>query len=109
MAPDTTDPSDPRLGHGSNSTPVPQNDAYLVLSESERRRGFVRPLRTAYKHLTCGAVTTMSKSIAETYAAKPSFYGATYCCACSMHRPVGEKGEFVWLENGIITDLKVGT
>lgn len=27
----TTDPSDPRLGHGTDAAPVPQNDAYLVL------------------------------------------------------------------------------
>ena len=145
---DTTDPNDPRLGHGSNDEPVPQNEAYLVLSEDERKKGFVRPVRTKYLHVGipgptyplrdldadeldrfsgvgyvkfeaypeehastgkywtqeqldsvgkgCGAVTSMSQSIAETYAAKPHFYGSTYCVGCGKHRPVGPQGEFVW-------------
>ena len=32
----TNDPTDPRLGHGSNDEPTEQNDAYLVLSDEER-------------------------------------------------------------------------
>jgi len=47
----TTDPNDPRLGHGSDDKPVPQNAAYLVLSEEERAKGFVRPVRNAYLHV----------------------------------------------------------
>lgn len=47
----TTDPTDPRLGHGSDEAPVPQNKAYLILSEEERAKGFVRPLRRSYKHV----------------------------------------------------------
>lgn len=95
---ETTDRNDPRLGHGPDEAPVPQNAAYLVLSEEERAKGFVRPVRTSYKHLTCGAVTTMSIGIVETYARQPDFYGSTYCATCRMHRPVGEHGEFVWLD-----------
>lgn len=53
----------------------------------------------------CGTVTTMGQALAETYARKPGFYGATYCCGCMMHRPVGEDGEFVW--DG--TSERVGT
>lgn len=44
----------------------------------------------------CGAVTTMSVPIAETYAREPGFYGATYCVRCAKHLPVGANGEFVW-------------
>ena len=44
----------------------------------------------------CGTCTTMGQAIAETYARDPRFYGATYCCGCNMHRPVGAQGEFVW-------------
>lgn len=99
---ETTDPTDPRLGHGSDTEPVPQNAAYLVLSDAERARGFIRPVRRSYVHNTCGAVTTMSQAIAETYARQPSFYGSTYCVHCRMHRPVGE---FVW--DG--TDQAVGS
>lgn len=92
----TTDPRDPRLGHGVDQEPTGQHDVYLVLSDDERARGFVRPLRTAYVHLVCGTVTTMSLPIAETYARDPHFYGATFCCNCSRHLPVGPAGEFVW-------------
>jgi hypothetical protein len=101
MADLVTDPDDPRLIHGADDEPVPQAQAYLVLSEAERAKGFVRPVRRSYIHSgatsPCGAVTTMSQSLAETYARDPSFYGATYCCACQMHRPVSE---FVWDGDG---------
>jgi hypothetical protein len=49
--PTTTDPNDPRLGHGSDNEPRPQSEVYLVLSDEERAKGFVRPLRRAYKHV----------------------------------------------------------
>jgi hypothetical protein len=90
MAELTTDPDDPRLGHGSDDEPGPQNPVYLVLSEEERALGFVRPYREAYIHATCCSVTTMGRALAETYARDPKFYGATYCCHCRMHKPVGE-------------------
>lgn len=91
----TTDPNDPRLGHGADEKPVGQNEAYLVLSVSERARGFVQPCRDTYRHTTCGTPTTMGSAIAETYARDPWFYGATYCVHCSMHRPLAE---FTWLD-----------
>lgn len=58
----------------------------------------------------CQAVTTMALPLAETYAANPAFYGATYCVGCRMHRPVGQHGEFTWMDNdgGDTTEL-VGT
>lgn len=86
----TSDPTDPRLGRGADSAPVPQNEVYLVLSDEERTKGWVRPYRDAYWHATCGAKTTMGRALSETYARDPKFYGATYCATCSMHRPVGE-------------------
>jgi len=152
----TTDPKDPRLGHGVNKEPVPQNEVYLVLSDEERAKGFIRPVRQSYihvgkksekkegtlealpdescnrnrtgenmyvaylrypesigqslvgKYLTqadvdnldsgnrfggCGGLTTMNRTIAETYATNPKFYGATYCVHCQKHLPVEE---FVW-------------
>ena len=107
--PVTSDPRDPRLGRGADAAPVPQNEAYLVLSEAERAQGFTRPLRTSYRHSFCGTITTMNRAIAETYARDPSFYGSTYCMACMMHRPVGPDGEFTWVENGSDTGIKVGT
>jgi hypothetical protein len=47
----TTDPNDPRLDRHVETVPGPQNEVYLVLSEEERAKGFVRPLRRAYKHV----------------------------------------------------------
>lgn len=47
----TTDPNHPDLGHGGDTVPGPQNKAYLVLSEEERAKGFIRPIRTAYRHI----------------------------------------------------------
>lgn len=93
----TTDPTDPRLTHGGDTSPVPQAEVYLVLSEEERAKGFIRPVRYAYVHDTCGSVTIMGDALAETYARDPAFYGATYCCQCQMHRPVAE---FTWDDDG---------
>jgi hypothetical protein len=70
-----------------------QHSSYWVLSEDERAKGFVRPVRRSYVHTKCGSVTTMSTALAETYARNPTFYGATFCCACKTHSPVSE---FVW-------------
>lgn len=100
----TSDRNDPRLSHGVDDEPVPQAGTYLVLSEEERAKGFVRPVRRSYVHLVCGTATSMAQEIAETYARTPTFYGATYCVRCQRHLPVGEGGEFVW-DDG----TKVGT
>ena len=105
----TTDPTDHELGRGVDTAPTEQNPAYLVLSDEEIAKGLVRPVRQTYVHtfmldgskvpvvLTnehqtggCGAATTMSIAIAETYARNPSFYGSTYCVRCQMHLPVNQ-------------------
>lgn len=95
----TYDPTDPRLGKGSDEAPVPQNDVYLALSPEERAKGFKRPVRRSYRHLFCGQTTTMGQELAETYARDPKFYGSTYCCTCMKHRPVAE---FVWTDDNEI-------
>ena len=107
--PVTDDRNDPDLTRGVDEEPVMMAKKYLVLSDEERAKGFVRPYRDAYVHLTCGSVTTMNRAIAETYARNPTFYGATFCVKCSMHRPVGENGEFVWYEFDGTHGPKVGT
>jgi hypothetical protein len=89
----TTDPHDQRLEHGVDTQPVPQHEVYLVLSEEERKKGFVRPFRNVYVHKKCGVETRMGDALSETYARDPNFYGATYCIGCHMHLPVGE---FYW-------------
>lgn len=150
----TTDPSNPDLRVTETSG---MQKVYLVLSEEERAKGFVRPYRDSYIHRGkkicgkmrateegklggscdlctlppghedgcfavyrsfsqpeaariaslpfvggCGTKTTMGRSISETYARNPSFYGATFCCGCGTHRPLTE---FVW--DG--TDIVVGS
>jgi hypothetical protein len=156
----TTDPNHPDIKRGrADEAPVPQNKVYLVLSEEERGKGFVRPYRDAYRHVgekpvnelrdlteeehqrynversdgyvkfepypeerrpvtgrfwtqaqidrkACGTVTTMGRALSETYARDPSFYGATYCCTCAMHRPVAE---FVWIEANGVDGPRVGS
>jgi len=48
----TTDPNDPRICRGGeDKEPRPQCEVYLVLSEEERKKGFVRPVRQSYKHV----------------------------------------------------------
>lgn len=103
----TTDRSDPDLHVESQSG---QNKKYLILSEEERAKGFVRPVRQDYVHEVsyvkdvegsdtlvkargCGVRTTMSLAIAETYARDPKFYGSTWCTGCRKHLPLNE---FVW-------------
>ena len=70
---------------------------YVVLCPEERAKGYVRPFRDSYIHNKCGVKTTMGHALSETYACKPEFYGATFCCGCGTHFPVGE---FVWATDG---------
>lgn len=138
--------------------PGGQHKGYWVLTQEERAKGFVRPVRRSYCHVGipgpqgklrdltaeeqerystcdyvkfeeydesespvcgrywrqadldqvgkgCGSVTSMGAALAETYARDPGFYGATFCCHCAAHYPVGKYGQFVW--DG--TDERVGT
>ena len=57
----------------------------------------------------CGAITTMSRSIAETYARDPTFYSGTFCSTCRKHFPVGRQGQFTWYEMDGREGPKVGT
>lgn len=97
-----------------------QHGSYIVLCEEERKKGFVRPYRDAYKHVGrlerivneadydnpdgfehrvggCGTVTTMGRTLSETCARDPHFYGATFCVQCNAHYPVDQ---FVWTADG---------
>lgn len=104
----TEDPEEARTSRIDPTTGM--QEKYLVLSEEERGKGFLRPVTRSYRHLICGTVTTMGQALAETYARDPKFYGATYCAggACMSHFPVGAHGEFVW-EGGPMHGQKVGT
>ncbi|NUU41399.1 hypothetical protein [Tardiphaga robiniae] len=84
--------------------PNGQQKDYVVLSDAERARGFVRPVRRTYVHEKCGVATTMGQALAETYARDPKFYSGTFCVGCGAHFPVGVEGQFVWDDGS-----KVGT
>jgi hypothetical protein len=114
----TTDGRSPEAARASQTNETGQHASYIVLCEEERAKGFVRPYRDRYKHVGravpvtddvgipphtvrrsggCGGVTTMGRSLSETYARDPTFYGATFCCGCNRHLPVAE---FVWTADG---------
>ncbi len=88
----TTDPNDPKLREGQQNK-FGQHEIYLVLSEEERAKGFVRPYRDKYIHKVCGIVTKMGQALSETYARNPKFYSRTFCVGCNKHLPVSE---FLW-------------
>lgn len=79
--------------------PNGQQQGYVVLSPEERAKGFVQAVRSSYRHLPCGGVTTMGQSLSETYARNPWFYSGTFCTTCGSHYDldqfewVGSKGE----------------
>lgn len=73
-----------------------QQEGYVVLAEEEIAKGFVRPYRDTYVHNECGTETVMGRTIAETYARDPKFYGATFCCGCRDHFPLDQ---FVWKDS----------
>jgi hypothetical protein len=80
-----------------------QQRDYVILSPAERAKGFVQPVRRSYIHTPCNGLTTMSQSIAETYARDPWFYSGTFCCNCGVHKPLEE---FVWAGGGSMSPLK---
>lgn len=45
----------------------------------------------------CGQVTTMHRSIAETYARNPEFYSGTFCSTCRKHFHLEQ---FTWESDG---------
>lgn len=100
-----TDGSPVTLDHREINPATGMQKGYVVLSAEERAKGFVRPVRDAYLHEKCGAVTTMGRALAETYAREPAFYSGTFCAVCRAHFPVGADGEFFWKG----TSEKVGT
>lgn len=94
----TTDRTDPELYEKDTSG---QNKKYLVLSEEERAKGWVRPYRDTYVHDICGVATHMGRELSETYARDPKFYSHTYCVGskCQSHFPVSE---FKWDDGEIV-------
>jgi hypothetical protein len=95
----TTSGEAPSKVRAAQTEETGQHKSYIVLCDEERGKGFVRPYRHAYKHVGrleriisdgrersdqtheyehrvggCGTVTTMCRSLSETYARDPNFY-----------------------------------
>jgi hypothetical protein len=88
-----TDGSPVTSDHKEINPKTGMQKGYVVLSEEERLKGFIRPVRRTYLHKVCNTTTTMGIAIAETYARNPKFYNGTFCCFCKKHGPLSE---FVW-------------
>lgn len=78
-------PVPPDRSHTEIDPKTGMQKGYIVLSAEERAKGFVKPVRRSYVHKVCGGLTTMGRSLAETYARDPHFYSGTFCCNCSAH------------------------
>lgn len=95
-------PVPPDHSHAKINPKTGMQQEYVVLTPEERAKGFIRPVRLVYTHLTCKMDTRIMMDIAETYARDPKFYDGTFCFHCRLHLPLHE---FVWQG----TDIKVGT
>ena len=91
----TEDRNDPGLSVVKDNG---QQESYLVLSREEIAKGFKRPVRVKYIHVKCGTETVMHRTIAETYARDPEYYGGTFCHTCGAHFDLVENDErqFHW-------------
>ena len=67
--------------------------SYLILSDKERAKGWIRPFRDVYLHRVCHTETKMGRELSETYARDPKFYTGTFCVKCRAHFPLEQ---FVW-------------
>lgn len=70
----TTDPNHPDLTRGGDKEETPQAKVYLVLSDKEKAKGFIRPVRDTYvhvgkelPHLSMGVLEELSKEDIEKY------------------------------------------
>jgi hypothetical protein len=87
----------PPDGSHKELRPDGQQKGYIVLTDAERAKGFVQPVRRSYIHQKCSSLTIMGQSLAETYARNPWFYSGTFCCHCGSHFDLSE---FVWVWGG---------
>lgn len=86
----TTDPKDKRLGRGVDKEPVPQNEVYLVLSDEERAKGFVRPYRESYKHVGPPGPKYPLRDLTD--AEKAMYEGSSYAYVKYEDYPKNEDG-----------------
>lgn len=70
----TTDPNDPRLKRGTTDEQG-QHAVYLVMTEEERKKGFVRPVRGSYTHVGLPAPRYQLRDLTEEETARYAEYG----------------------------------
>lgn len=73
--------------------------AYEEYPENAPHGGCGRFWTQAQLNSGCGTVTHMGQALSETYAADPTYYGATFCAHCRKHFSVAE---FVWTKDGTV-------
>ena len=72
----TDDTKHPGIQRGApDETPVAQHDTYLVLSEAERAKGFVRPVRRSYRHVGIAAPAYALRDLTHEETERYSKYG----------------------------------
>lgn len=91
----TTNPNNPCLKEGQKEEG--QNACYLVLSEEERAKGFIRPVRTSYIHVGKAGYKPCGKNVkilpsGDEYASK---YYATMCSSMSDTDCLHEDGKCI--------------
>jgi hypothetical protein len=89
-------PTEPGDGVTLPPSPVLEIKPWPNLTQSEKDRGFFRPLRYRHVHKFCKKETLLSEMMAITYALDPKFNRATYCCHCLSYFPVSN---FYWGED----------
>lgn len=70
----TTDKNNPDLHKVDSSSG--QNKAYLILSDEERKKGFIRPVRRSYRHTGKGIDGTKMIPIDEYFRQYPDEYSS---------------------------------
>lgn len=64
------------------------------ISEYDRASGYIRPIRTVYKHELCNELTILSDTAARKLAMEPRSAVISYCCGCRKHFA---SSEFTWV------------
>ena len=68
---------------------IPQKTKDMI-TDTEKARGFVRPIRSVIVHKACGERNVLTDAVAEMYARDPKGNTNALCVACGNYFPVVE-------------------
>ena len=117
---ETTDGKPPRPGFENASAPAPigsngQHEAYWVLSEEDRAKGFVRPVRRSYLHVgraVCGKIKPPSSGqlsgVIHVCSDTPGHSGECWHQTIGVSQPEAAKAEQTQLLGGCGTKTTMG-